>query len=80
MVNLIDRIKENIFNPIMGIMLTVALVVFLMGIYRLFIAKDNEALSSQGLKNVTWGLVGFAIIVSAYGILRFVCVTVTACS
>ncbi len=77
--SIIDNLKTQIFNPLLGIMLTVALAVFLMGLYKLFISKENEALNAQGVKNIIWGLVGFAIIVSAYGILRFVCVSITAC-
>ena len=76
---IIDKIKTNIFNPIAGIMLTIALCSLLVGIYKFFVSRENEYLAEQGKKNIIFGLVGFAIIISAYGILRFICVSITAC-
>jgi hypothetical protein len=77
---IIDKIQTTIINPILGLFVSIALLYFLWGVYDLFVAKENAAQGQQGMQHVIWGAIGFAIMVSAYGLIRFVCVSITVCT
>ncbi len=74
--DLIEKIKENILNPIMGFMFAVALLYFLWGVYEMIAGADNEDQITQGQRHIAYGLLGLFIMTSAFGILNIICNTV----
>jgi len=73
---LLDRINQYIVNPAIGGLIAMALVVFLWGMVELFLAKDNAERVQRGKAHMLWGIIGLAIMVSVFGIMRVICNTV----
>ena len=73
---LLDRINQYIVNPAIGGLIAVALVVFLWGMVELFLAKDNAERVQRGKAHMVLGVIGLAIMVSVFGIMRVICNTV----
>lgn len=69
---LLDNINQYIINPIILLMMAVAFVVFVWGVV-VFIAKqdDTEAVE-KGKKHMLWGILGLAIMVSVFGIIKVI--------
>jgi nitrogen fixation-related uncharacterized protein len=67
---LLNKIVEIIVNPVIFLMFAVALVVFLWGVAE-FLRNSNDASSQEkGKSHILWGLIGMAIMVSAFAIIR----------
>lgn len=73
---IIQNIEAKVINPIVGLMFTVALMYFIYGVFELFIANKNGSAVEQGRQHVMYGVLGFAIMVSVWGIIRFICTSV----
>lgn len=67
---LLNKIVEVIVNPIIFLMFAVALVVFLWGVAEFVRNSNDSASQSKGKSHILWGLVGMAIMVSAFAIIR----------
>lgn len=61
--------NEVILYPLITLMMSVALVVFLYGCFLFIMNAGNEAARSKGRQHILWGIVGMLIMVSAYAIL-----------
>ncbi len=69
---LMHRINDVIINPLIGLLFTVAFVIFLWGaVSFIFNASDAEA-QKKGKKNMVWGILGMFIMVSVIAILSIV--------
>lgn len=60
-----------IFNSLIGVFVTIAIVVFFWGLIKYLAEKGAEG-SSEGLKIMFWGLITLIVMVSVWGILRLV--------
>jgi ABC-type proline/glycine betaine transport system permease subunit len=68
-----DSIIDIINNALVPALMAVAFIVFLFGVYKYFIAsaeKDTER--EEGRKYVLWGVIGFVIILSVWGLVAIV--------
>lgn len=68
-----DSIIDIINNALVPLLLAVAFIVFLFGVYKYFIAdaeKDTER--EEGRKFVLYGIIGFVIILSVWGLVAIV--------
>ncbi len=63
------KINDAILYPLITLMMTVALVVFLYGCFEFVANAGNDSARSSGKKHILWGIVGMLIMVSAYSIL-----------
>lgn len=70
--NLISNIKVYIFNPIIGFMFALAVVMFIYGIVEYIYGADNEEKVEVGKKHMIWGIIGMFIMVGVFGILRLI--------
>ena len=68
MESLMNNINEFILQPLIWLMVVVAFLVFLWGIFQFIIHSDNDEKRKEGSKHMLWGIVGMVIMVSAYGI------------
>jgi predicted permease len=68
----IQRITVNILNPIILLLFAAALLVFLWGV--MIYVKDSHSSEGRrtGGKHILWGVIGMAIMVSAFGILNLI--------
>lgn len=67
---LLGKIESAILFPIMTLMMTVALFVFLYGMYEYVLHAENDEARSAGKQHMLYGIIGLVIMVSAYAILR----------
>lgn len=71
--DLLNKINTNIINPLIILLIGVALVYFLFGMVKYITNGDSATERAQGAKHMIWGIVGLFIMVSAFGIMQFVC-------
>ena len=76
-ISYITPYSDGIINVINGILvpvlMAVAFIVFLWGIYKYFIlGAANESEKGDGRKFAMWGIIGFVIIVSLWGLVNLV--------
>ncbi|HBB43901.1 TPA: hypothetical protein DCZ46_02505 [Candidatus Campbellbacteria bacterium] len=69
---IIDKIKTEIINPIIILLVAVAVGYFLYGLMEFIRNQDNEDAQESGKKHMLWGAIGIAIMFSVYGILNLV--------
>lgn len=67
---MLSRIEEVILFPIMTLMVSVALLVFLFGIYEYVLNANNDEARAVGQKHMLYGIIGLLVMVSAYAILK----------
>lgn len=72
MPKVVAEIIDVIVNPILAVLFVLAVVVFLWGIFRFVSSDDGATAREQGKQSMIWGIVGFFIMVSAYGIIAFI--------
>lgn len=71
--DLLNSVKEHIINPIILLLIAVALVVFFYGLVEFLLNKDKASANRQELYDkMIWGVVGLAIMVSVFGIMQFI--------
>lgn len=66
---LVARVNDVILYPIITLLLTVALVIFLYGCFEFVRGADNPIKREQGKNHIIWGIVGMLIMISAWAIL-----------
>lgn len=71
--SIVPKIVDNIVIPIVQVLFGVTLLVFIYGLYGFFNGDDEKR--NQSKNHILWGVVGIFIMVSVYGIIRFVAAT-----
>ena len=72
----LNSIKANILNPFIAFLGLLALVYFLYGLFKFVYEFDNPEAKKAGKQHMVWGVVGLAIMVSAYGIIKIITDTI----
>ena len=72
---LIESIKLKIVNPLIILLVSVAVVVFLYGVYEFIAGAESEEKRATGRRHMLWGVVGLFIMVSFFGIINLICRT-----
>ena len=74
---LANRIISDLLNPLIAVLIGVAVVVFLWGIVEFIAKAGSEEARTTGKKHIIWGLIGLAIMISVFGIINilsnFIC-------
>jgi len=66
-----DSIKNIINDVLVPVFMAIAFITFLWGVFKYFIwGSDNETERDTGKKFVMWGLIGFVVILSLWGIVN----------
>lgn len=73
---LINKIGENILNPLIYLMFGVASLSFAWGVYWFLAHLDSEDERKKGGWVMLWGVLGMAIMLGAKGIIRVICGTI----
>lgn len=74
---LIENAKVAILRPLVILLFSVAIIVFLYGVLEFVSDPSNETRKSQGKQHLLWGVVGIAIMISVYGIMNLLCRTIS---
>ncbi|MBI4137894.1 MAG: hypothetical protein HY472_01455, partial [Candidatus Sungbacteria bacterium] len=78
--DLIYRIISQVLSPIVFLLFSIALIVFLWGIvYYVVGAQGSDQKLKQGKLAMFWGIVGMSVMFSAWGLVRLVCNTFGTC-
>lgn len=73
--NLIDKLVDTIIQPLIYLIMAVALVYFVWGASQFILHADDPEGRKKGKQALIWGLVGFFIMVSVLAILAVVTAT-----
>lgn len=68
----LNRINDAILNPFIILLFSIALLVFLYGVFQLIRNASDDKARTDAKKAVLWGIVGMFIMISAFGIIRLV--------
>ncbi|MBI5126471.1 MAG: hypothetical protein HZA80_01780 [Candidatus Taylorbacteria bacterium] len=73
---ILSKVLDNVVNPIVDLVFALATVIFIWGLYQYFISEADGAKRAEGAQHILWGVVGMFIMVSVWGIIRFVLSTI----
>jgi len=65
----VAKVNDVILFPLITLLLTVALIIFLYGCFQFVVNASNPGERSVGKKHIIWGIVGMLIMLSAMSIL-----------
>lgn len=68
----VERFNNAILFPTITLLTAVAFLVFIWGCVEYFINSTNETARQQGVRHITFGIIGLVIMLSAFAILSFV--------
>ncbi len=74
--DLLDKIKTEIVNPAIYLLLALAAVYFVWGVFTFVSNYENPEAQEAGKKHMIWGIIGVAIMLSAFGIMRMIAGTI----
>lgn len=66
---LIDKVIDQIINPLIPVLIGIGLIVFFWGIIQFVLNADSEEKRSTGKQHMMWGIIGIFIMVSVWGII-----------
>ncbi|MEK7610735.1 MAG: hypothetical protein AAB468_03275 [Patescibacteria group bacterium] len=73
----IDVVTDKIIDPLIILLSAVALLYFLWGLLEMIINADNETGRETGRRHMLYGVIGLAVMLSAYGIMNVICDTLS---
>lgn len=69
---IIQKFAEIIVNPAIMILFALAFVIFLFGVVQYIRSSNSAEGTTKGRDHIIWGLIGMAIMVSAFAIIRII--------
>jgi len=66
----IDKIQTVILFPLISLMMGVALLVFLWGVFQYISQAESDEARKTGRKHMLFGIIGLVIMVSAFALLK----------
>ena len=66
---LVLKISAEIINPLIGLLVAVAFVVFIWGLVQFIWGVQSEEDREKGKRHMVWGIVGMFIMIAVFGIL-----------
>ncbi|MDP3710653.1 MAG: pilin [bacterium] len=71
---IVGKFQNEVLVPLISLIFVLATVIFLWGILQYVVgSRGDEAKLKKGKSVMTWGIVGMAIMASAWGIVRVIC-------
>jgi uncharacterized membrane protein YfcA len=71
---LISDISREILNPFIRLLVALAIVYFLFGVFK-FMRADDEKMRLEGRNHMLWGIVGIFIMIGVWGIISVIMTT-----
>ena len=65
----VQKFNEVILFPTIGLLSAVALLVFIYGCFLYIVRSADPSARAEGVRHITWGIVGLVVMLSAYTIL-----------
>ncbi len=70
--SLLQKILDNVVNPIVYLLMALAVVYFVWGVVVFIQNADKAEKREDGYKHMIWGIIGLFIMVSAKGIINII--------
>jgi len=70
--SIISKIVDNIVLPILSLLASLTVILFVWGLISFFRSGDDAKARESGRQHILWGVIGIVIMISVYGIVRFV--------
>ena len=70
--DIIEKINDNILQPLILLLMALAVAYFLFGVMKFVKDQGSEDAQAEGKQHMVWGIIGIAIMVSVYGILNLI--------
>jgi uncharacterized membrane protein len=67
---LLNKINAQIFNPIIGLLIALAVVFFLYGVIEFIAGSASDEKRSIGRRHMIWGIIGLFIAFSVFGLMN----------
>lgn len=68
----VEKIVDFLQGSIVPLLIGVALVVFLWGIVKFIASSDNPEKRNEGIKTMTYGIIGLFVIVAVWGLVAII--------
>ena len=72
MEDVLNNIIEYILNPILLVVFSLGILMFMWGLVEFIADPANETKRKTGIQHMIWGTVGVFIMVSVHGIISFI--------
>lgn len=69
---LLGKINEHVINPAISVLFALAFLLFVSGLLGFFKNRDSDEALQKGKQHITWGIIGMVIMVSVFGIMKFI--------
>ncbi len=66
----VQLLNTVILFPFIGLLSGIALLVFIYGCFQYITNASNSSAREEGLKHITWGIIGLVIMLAAFAILN----------
>lgn len=70
--SVVPGIVDNIVLPLVKLLFALTVLIFIWGLIGFFKGTEDPEARKTGQQHILWGVVGIAIMISVYGIIRFV--------
>ncbi|MBI2097655.1 MAG: hypothetical protein HYT46_01845 [Candidatus Vogelbacteria bacterium] len=67
---LVEKIIESVFNPLVGLILAAALVYFLWGVFKYIQSAGDETKRKEGVNMMTYGIIALFVMVAVWGLVN----------
>lgn len=75
----INKIIDKIVNPLVILLFAVTLIVFVWGVFTLYIAKGEDPESRKaGTQHILYGVIGMSIMIGVFAIMHFITNTLSS--
>ena len=74
--SLLSKIKTEIVNPAIYLLLALAAAYFVWGVFTFVSNQESDEAREKGKQHMIYGIVGIAIMLSAFGIMRMLAGTI----
>ena len=64
--DVLNRIIQYIVNPLIYLLIAVAVIYFLWGVLKFVRNADNPELRPEGARHILWGVIGIAIMLTVF--------------
>jgi uncharacterized membrane protein len=69
---IIYKVNKVIVNPLIVMLIAVAVVIFFWGVFEFVAGAGNEEKRDKGKRNMIWGLIGLFVMVGVFGIIQII--------
>jgi uncharacterized membrane protein len=73
---LLKSILDNIVNPFIALMVAIAVIYFIWGVFQFVRNAESSEERKKGGMSMLWGAIGLFVMVTAYGILNLIVGTI----